>query len=99
MEKSMMNEANTTAVCGTQTVNAPLCEARQCSAQSAMGQAKKQTLKQPMEQAIKQPAREFLHWCHKTALDQRSKASGSQHQLWLRVRNSFFCGSAAVVAF
>ena len=62
----MMNEANNNNACSccssaqvcTQAVNAPLCEARRCSAQSAMAQAKKQTLKQPMKQAIKQRARE-----------------------------------------
>ena len=52
----MMNEANNNAACcsSAQTVNAPLCEERQCNAQSAIAQAKKQTLKQPMKQAIKQ---------------------------------------------
>jgi hypothetical protein len=30
------------------------CEARRCSAQSAMAQAKKQTLKQPMTSMMKQ---------------------------------------------
>jgi hypothetical protein len=79
----MMNEANNNNACSccssaqvcTQAVNAPLCEARRCSAQSAMAQAKKQTLKQPMKQAIKQPARELARWCHNTAQDQHSKAS------------------------
>jgi hypothetical protein len=60
----------------TQTVNAPLCEARQGSAQSAMTQAKRQTLTQWMEPAPKQPARELARWCHNTAQDQDSKASG-----------------------
>jgi hypothetical protein len=54
MTSSIMNEANNNAaaVCSAQTVNAPLCESRQGSAQSAMTQAKKQTLNQSMEQAI-----------------------------------------------
>jgi hypothetical protein len=43
---------------------------------SAMAQAKKQALQQPMEQAIQQPARELARWCHHTAQDQHSKASG-----------------------
>jgi hypothetical protein len=40
-------------------VNAPLCEAGQCSAQSTMAQAKKQ----PIKQAIKQSARELIDNC------------------------------------
>ena len=57
-----MNEANNnaTAVSSTQTMNAPLCEERHGNAQSAMAQAKKQTLEQPMKQAIqKQSVREL----------------------------------------
>jgi hypothetical protein len=88
----MMNEANnnnaaadsSAQVC-TQAVNAPLCEARRCNAQSAMAQAKKQALKQAMKHAIKQPARELARWCRNTAQDQHSKAS-----LMHRVRSSIF---------
>ena len=57
----MMNEVNNNAACcsSAQTVNASLCEERQRSAQPAMAQAKKQTLNQSTEQAIKQQAREL----------------------------------------
>ena len=56
----MLNEANNNAACcSAQTVNAPLCEERQRSAQSVMAQAKKQSLTQPKKQAIKQQAREL----------------------------------------
>ena len=42
-----------------------------------MAQAKKQTLNQSMEQAIKLSVRELVRWCHNTARDQHSKASSS----------------------
>jgi hypothetical protein len=49
-----MHEANNNAAAVSQTVIAPLCETRPGSAQSAMTQeAKKQTLNQSMEQAVK----------------------------------------------
>jgi hypothetical protein len=53
------------------------------SAQSAMAQAKKQRLTQPMKQAIKQSARELARWC--------TKSTGSTLEskwLMLDVRNS-----------
>jgi hypothetical protein len=72
----MMNKANNNAA-AVEGTDSELCEASQGSAQSAIAQAKKQTLKQPKEQAIKQPARELARWCHNTAQGQHSKASGS----------------------
>jgi hypothetical protein len=72
----MLNEANNNAACcSAQTVNAPLGEERQRSAQSVMAQAKKQSLTQPKKQAIKQQARELAVGV--TRQDQHSKASGS----------------------
>jgi hypothetical protein len=75
----MMNEANNnaTAVSSTQTMNAPLCEERHGNAQSAIAQAKKQTLEQPMKQAIKKQSVRELAVGHNTAQDQHSKANGA----------------------
>ena len=89
-----MNEANNnaTAVSSTPTMNAPLCEERHGNAQSAIAQAKKQTLEQPMKQAIKQQARELARWWRNTAQDHYSKAS-----LTHRARSSIFRGSARTV--
>ena len=72
----MMNKANNNAAAAEGT-GSVLCEASQGSAQSAIAQAKKQTLNQPKEQAIKQPVHELVRWCHNTAQGQHSKASGS----------------------
>ena len=50
----MMNEANNNAACcnSAQTVNgAPLCEARRCSAQTAMAQAKQEAHTEAADEA------------------------------------------------
>ena len=49
----MMNEANNNVACcsSAQTMNAPLCEERQRSAQSAMAQAKQEANTEPVDGA------------------------------------------------